>query len=255
MNEIISKLKYGQCNVEYCPKNNLEKKDKIIINNILNKIKIKQSYDWYKNELKLIQSFQLLLNEYPNYDYKSIVGSKTHLQLSKIEDSKYDTFNYYLKYLNKKYKINIDFKNIKNIYYSLRNIILTLKDQLNMPRPYQLLIYYPEIKLNVEFSTTAITASAPSGHCFYGLINGYLIYLSERKFFDNNYNELITLINISLDFGYHRNMGAIHFIYDNYVSYITFLDVINVYKLNDNNEYLSLIKEPLDKLFKIYNVK
>lgn len=255
MNKIISKLKYGQCKVKYCPKNDLNKKDIIVINNILNKIKIKPSYEWYKNELKLIQSFQLLINEYPNYDYKSIIGSKTHFQLLKIEDKNYNTYKYYATYLYKKYKINIDLENIRKIYHPFKNIILKLKDQLNMPRPYQLLLYYPDIKLNVEYSPTAITAAAPAGHCFAGLMIGYFIYLSEKKFFDNNINELITLIHISLDIGYHRNMGGIHFIYDNYVSYLTFLEVINIYKFNDNNKYLSLIKKPLDKLFKDYYVK
>ena len=50
MNDIISKLKYGQCHVKYCPKNDLEKKDINVINNVLKKLKIKPSYEWYKNE-------------------------------------------------------------------------------------------------------------------------------------------------------------------------------------------------------------
>ena len=252
MNEIISKLKYGQCNVKYCPKNDLDEKNIMVINNVLKKIKIRTSYEWYKNELNLIKSFQLQINEYPNYDYKSIVGSKTHLKLLKTEDANYSTFNYYKKYLFKKFRVNIDLERVLKIYFPLKKIILKLKDILNMPRPYQLLVYYPDIKINVEYSPTAITAAAPSGHCFAGLIIGYLIYLSEKKFFDNNINELITLIHISLDLGYHRTMGGIHFIYDNYVSYLTFLEVIKIYKFNDNNEYLSLIKKPLDKLFKDY---
>jgi membrane-associated phospholipid phosphatase len=145
--------------------------------------------------------------------------------------------------------------NIPKIYKKadhFNTLILTLKDYLNMPRPYQLLPYYPQISIKVEYSPGAISASAPSGHAFFGFLFGFLIYNSEQYFFDNNYYEMDRLINIALDVGYHRNMGGIHFLYDNYISYKTFKEFISVYEYDIECKYVTMISKIFDKMFIIY---
>jgi hypothetical protein len=257
MDEIIKDLKYGRCNENFCPKK-LNDKDKIIYKNILNVVRNTRSinrnnlYNWYKNELELVVSFQKLIKHYPSYNYHPIFGLKNHSQLSLIEDSGFDTFRIYIKYINGKYRMMINLDHLIKIEKTHKNLILHLKEHLNMPRPYQLLLYYPDIKLKVESSISASTGSAPSGHCFSGLMIGYLIYISQKDFFDNNLYELNRLVCISLDLGYHRNMNGIHFVYDNFVSYITFKEVIHVYKYDNNNYFLDDLKKVLDKLFEAY---
>jgi hypothetical protein len=122
-----------------------------------------------------------------------------------------------------------------------------------MPRPFQVAPYF-DIKFKVENSNTSATSAAPSGHCFAGLIIGYLIYLSQKKFFDDisNINELNRLIIISLDIGFHRNMAGIHFLYDNYISYIVFKQVLIVYKYETKNKFIKILSNKLDKIFQIY---
>ena len=57
------------------------------------------------------------------------------------------------------------------------------------------------------------------------------------------------LINIALDVGYHRNMGGIHFLYDNYISYKTFKEFISVYEYDIECKYVTMISKILDKIF------
>lgn len=259
MESIIKNLRYGQCNEKFRPKKSLNENDKIIYKNIMeieNTYKNLKTYDFYEQELIILKSFQKLIDNFPQYNYKPIYGIKNHKELLVIEDHNFDfiTFQYYTKYINKKYTLDTNIKKILNTADHFNNIILTLKDHINMPRPYQLLPNYPHIKLKVEYSPGAISASTPSGHCFFGLFIGYLIYLSQKKFFDNNEYELNRLINISLDIGFHRNMGGIHFLYDNYISYKCFEQVISVYKYETNNKYTNMIGKILDKVFKIYKL-
>jgi len=254
MDEIIRNLKYGKCNERFCPKK-LNSKDERIYNNVLNMLKninTKTSYSWYKRELELLYSFQKLIKNYPDYNHTPIFGLKNHLKLLLVEDYDFDTFKYYIKYITGKYRLMINITDIIKSSKNFTDLILKLKDHLNMPRPYQLLLYYPDIKLKVEYSAGAISGSAPSGHCFFGLMIGNLIYISQKDFFDNNPYELNRLVCISLDIGYHRNMGGIHFLYDNFVSYLTFKEIIDIYKYDNNNYYLDDIKKVSDKLFEAY---
>ena len=256
MESIIKNLRYGQCNEKFCPKKSLNDNDKIIYKNIIKLTNLKnvKTINFYEQELLILISFQKLINDFPQYNFKPIYGMKNHKELLVLEDHNFDflTFQYYTKYINKKYTLDINIKKILDTSYHFNNILLTLKNDLNMPRPYQVLPNYPHIKLKVEFSPGAISAAAPSGHCFFGLFMGYLIYLSQKNFFDKNEYELNRLINISLDFGFHRNMGGIHFLYDNYISYKCFEQVISVYEYETKNKYISMIGKILDKIFKIY---
>jgi len=254
MDEIIRNLKYGQCNTRFCPKK-LNNKDETIYKNVLNilkKINTKTSYSWYKRELELLYSFQKLIKNNPDYNHVPIFGLMNHSKLLLVEDYDFDTFKYYTKYITGKYRLMINLTNIIKSAQIFTNLILKLKDHLNMPRPYQLLPYYLDIKLKVEYSAGAISGSAPSGHCFFGIMIGYLIYISQKDFFDNNPYELNRLVCISLDIGYHRNMGGIHFVYDNFVSYITFKEIIDIYKYDNNNYFLDDVKKVLDRLFEAY---
>jgi len=257
MESIIKNLRYGQCNEKFRPKKSLNENDKIIYKNIMkieNNNNSLKTYNFYEQELIIIKSFQELINNFPQYNFKPIYGMKNHKQLLVLEDHNFDyiTFQYYTKYINKKYTLDINIKKILNKAEYFNNIILTLKDHINMPRPYQLLPNYPHIKLKVEYSPGAISASAPSGHCFFGILIGYLIYLSNKKMFDKNENELNRLISISLDIGFHRNMGGIHFLYDNYIAYKCFEQVISVYGYETKNKYTNMLGKILNKIFKIY---
>jgi hypothetical protein len=254
MDSIIKNLRYGQCNERFCPKKSLNDKDKIIFKKIIKLAKINNNYDWYERELNILKKFSLLINDYPKYNYKPILGDVNHFKLLKIEANGFEhiSFRYYIKYVNKKFNLNLSIPKIYKKAHHFTDLILTLKDYLNMPRPYQLLPYYPHINLKVEFCADAISAAAPSGHCFFGILLGFLIYNSDQYFFDNNYYELDRLIHIVLDFGFHRNMGGIHFLYDNYISYNTFKEFINVYDYDNKCKYVTTLSNILDKMFIIY---
>jgi len=252
MNDIIKNLRYGQCNLVNCPNKELSRKDKKIFYSVIKLVNIKQTYDFYEQELYIVKKFQKLFHDLPKYNSEQIFGIKTHYDLSKLEDYNYKSLIKYARYLNKKYNLSIDINYIYKIIASFLDLTLKLKDYINMPRPYQLLPYYPHIKVKVEYSVTSYSGSTPSGHCFAALFIGYLIYLAEFNFFDNNPDEMSRLINISLDIGYHRNMAGIHFLYDNYISYLLFKEIIKVYKYDNKNKYLKSLENKLNKVFKIY---
>jgi hypothetical protein len=73
MESIIKNLRYGQCNEKFCPKKSLNENDKIIYKNIMeikNIYKNLKTYDFYEQELIILKSFQKLINNFPQYNYK-----------------------------------------------------------------------------------------------------------------------------------------------------------------------------------------
>jgi len=241
---------FGKCNIPYCPKklNNREQKifDLVISKTIKNK-----TDDWYVKHLNYLLFIQKSLLNYPNYNFFEIFGCKNHLELFKLEDKKIASIEIYLNFLINKYKDfnKIDYEDIKKIYQKIKNILLYIKDNINDPRPYQVLYYFKNIKLNVYSSFSAQTGSSPSGHCFSGLFEGYLIYISNQNFFDNNIYEFNRLLGIMIDIGLHRCMPGIHFMYDNYLSYILFIEILKEYNYNMNNKYIIELKKRLKKIF------
>jgi hypothetical protein len=49
-------------------------------------------------------------------------------------------------------------------------------------------------------------------------------------------------------------MGGIHFLYDNFISYKCFEQVISVYEYETKNKFTSMIGKILNKIFKIYKI-
>jgi len=143
----------------------------------------------------------------------------------------------------------IDYKNITKIYLKFKNILLFIKDHINDPRPYQVLYNFKNIKLDVYNSCSSKTGSSPSGHCFSGFLEGYLIYISNEIFFNNNLYEFNRLLEIMIDIGLHRCMTGIHFMYDNYLSYITFIEILKEYNYNIDNKYITELKKRLKNIF------
>jgi hypothetical protein len=244
------KIYFGKCNIPYCPQKLNDKDTKILNAVILKTIKDKTD-DWYIKHLDYLVSIQKTLLNYPNYNYFEIFGLKNHFELFKLEDDKIKSIEIYINFLLKRYKdINkIDQESITKIYHKFKNIILFIKDYINDPRPYQILYYFKDIKLNVYHSVSSQTGSSPSGHSFSGFLEGYLIYISNEKFFDNNPYEFNRLLDIIIDIGLHRCMAGIHFMYDNYLSYIVFIEILKEYNYNLNNKYITELKKRLKNIF------
>ena len=244
------KIYFGKCNIPYCPQK-LNDKDQKICDVVISKTIKDKTNDWYKKHLNYLVFIQKTLLNYPNYNYFEIFGSKNHLDLFRLEDDGIKSIQIYYNFLLNKYKdINkIDYESIKKIYFGFKNIILSLKDQINDPRPYQILYYFNDIKLDVYNSSSAQTGSSPSGHCFSGLLEGYLIFISNEEFFNNNIYEFNRLLEIMIDIGLHRCMTGIHFMYDNYLSYILFIEILKEYNYNINNKYIIEIKKKLKNIF------
>jgi len=244
------KIFFGKCNIPYCPKK-LNDREKKIADLVISKTIKNKTDDWYLNQLNYLLFIQKSLLKYPNYNFLDIFGCKTHLELFRLEDKKIESIEIYLNFLINKYQDfnKIDYECIKKIYYKFKNILLFIKDNINDPRPYQVLYYLKYIKLDVYTSSSAQTGSSPSGHCFSGLFEGYLIYISNQKFFDNNINEFNRLLEIIIDIGLHRCMAGIHFMYDNYLSYILFIEILKEYNYNINNNYIIELKKRLKTIF------
>ena len=244
------KIYFGKCNIPYCPQK-INDKDQKIVDIVISKTIKDKTNDWYKKHLNYLVSIQKSLLNYPNYNFFEVFGLKNHLELFRIEDDKIKSIEIYVNFLLNKYKdINkIDSESIKKIYLSFKNIILFIKDHINDPRPYQVLYYFNDIKLDVYHSISSQTGSSPSGHCFSGFLEGYLIYISNEKFFDNNLYEFNRLLEIMIDIGLHRCMTGIHFMYDNYLSYIVFIEILKEYNYNLNNKYITELKKRLKKIF------
>jgi len=244
------KIYFGKCNIPYCPQK-LNEKEQKIFDIVMSKTIKDKTDDWYKKHLNYLLSIQKSLLNYPNYNYFEIFGSKNHLELFRLEDEKIESIQIYINFLLNKYKDihKIDYESIINIYLSYKNIILFIKDHINDPRPYQVLYYFKDIKLDVYNSSSAQTGSSPSGHCFSGLLEGYLIYISNEKFFDNNLYEFNRLLEIMIDIGLHRCMTGIHFMYDNYLAYIVFIEILKEYNYNLNNKYITELKKRLKNIF------
>ena len=244
------KIYFGKCNIPYCPQK-VNDKDQKIVDIVISKTINDKTDDWYKKHLIYLASIQKSLLNFPNYNCFEIFGVKNHLEMFRLEDEKIASIEIYISFLMKRYKdINkIDPEDIKNIYYKFKNIILYTKDQINDPRPYQVLYYFKDINLDVFTSSSAQTGSSPSGHCFSGLLEGYLIYISNEKFFDNNLYEFNRLLEIMIDIGLHRCMTGIHFMYDNYLSYIVFMEILKEYNYNIDNKYITELKKRLKNLF------
>ena len=244
------KIYFGKCNIPYCPQK-LNDKEQKVFDRVMSKTIKDKTDDWYIRHLNYLISFQKSLLNYPNYDYFEIFGSKNHLEMFKLEDDGIKSIKIYLDFLLNKYQdINkVDYKNVHMIYNKFRNIILFLKDQINDPRPYQVLYYFKDIKLDGYKSCSSQTGSAPSGHCFSGLFEGYLIFISNETFFNNNVYEFNRLLDIMIDVGLHRCMTGIHFMYDNYLSYILFIEILKEYNYNIDNKYITELKKRLKNLF------
>jgi hypothetical protein len=244
------KIYFGKCNIPYCPKKLDDREQKIVDIVMLKTIKDKTD-DWYIKNLNYVLSIQKSLLNHPNYNSFEIFGLKNHLEIFRLEDDGIKSIKIYIKYLLNKYKDirKIDYESINKIYDKFRNIILFLKDDINDPRPYQVLYYFKDIKLDVYSSHSAQTGSSQSGHCFSGLLEGYLIYISNEKFFNNNLYEFDRLLEIIIDIGLHRCMTGIHFMYDNYLSYITFIEILKEYNYNINNKYIIELKKRLKNIF------
>ena len=243
-------INFGKCNIPYCPKklNNREQKifDLVISKTIKNK-----TDDWYIKHLNYLLIIQKSLINYPTYNFFEIFGCKNHYEMFKLEDKKTASIEIYLNFLINKYQDfnKIDYESIKEIFKKFKNILLFLKDYINNPRPYQILYHLKFIKLNVYKSCSSQSGSSPSGHCFTGLFEGYVIYISNQKFFDNNIYEFNRLLEIMIDIGLHRCMAGIHFMYDNYLSYILFIEILKEYNYNMNNKYIIELKKRLKKIF------
>ena len=92
MESIIKNLRYGQCNEKFCPKKSLSENDQIIYKNIMkiaNKKNVK-TVEFYEQELLILKSFQKLINNFPQYNYKPIYGNKNHKKLLVLEDHNFD---------------------------------------------------------------------------------------------------------------------------------------------------------------------
>lgn len=247
----MNKIYFGKCNIPYCPKkiNNREQK---IIDIVISKTIKNKTNDWYLKHLNHLLIIQKSLLDYPKkYNFSEVFGLKNHLELFRLEDKPIKSIEIYVNYLLNTYKnIHlIDYESINKIYHKYRNIILFLKDYINDPRPYQILYYFKDIKLDVYSSHSAQTASSPGGHCFSGLLDGYLIYISNERFFNYNLYEFNRLLEIMIDIGLHRCMTGIHFMYDNYISYITFIEILKEYNYNIDNKYITELKKRLKKMF------
>jgi hypothetical protein len=244
------KIYFGKCNIPYCPKK-LDDREQKIADLVISKTIKNKSKDWYIKHFNYLLSIQKSLLNYPNYNFFEIFGCKNHLELFKSEDKNIESFKIYINFLLNKYNdFNyIDYESINKIYLKFRKIILFMKDKINDPRPYQVLYYFKHIKLNVYRSSSAQTGSSPSGHCFSGLLKGYLIYISNKNFFDNNIYELNRLLEIVIDIGLHRCMTGIHFIYDNYLSYLVLIEILIEYNYDMNNNFIVELKKRLKNIF------
>jgi hypothetical protein len=242
-------LKFGKCLIPYCPEK-LNDREQKIVNLVLSKTINDKTNEWYEKQLYYLLNIQKMLLNFPNYNSFEIFGLKNHKDLFKLEDDKITSLDIYLKFLNNKYndfnKINYD--DINNLNKHFRNIILFLKEYINDPRPYQVLYNFNNIDLKVYSSCSSQTASVPGGHCFQGLFKGYLIYISNEIFFNNNPNELNRLLEITIDIGLHRNMAGLHFIYDNYISYILFMEILKEYNYNIDNKFIVELKKKLKNI-------
>lgn len=244
------KIYFGKCNIPYCPQKLNDREQKIFDIVISKTIKDKTD-DWYIKQFNYLLLIKKSLLNYPIYNYFEIFGSKNHLELFRLEDDKVKSIQIYLNFLLKKYKdINkIDYESIYKIFCIFKNILLFIKDHINDPRPYQVLYYFKDVKLDVYQSNSSQTGSSPSGHCFSGFLEGYLIYISNQEFFNNNIYEFNRLLEIMIDIGLHRCMTGIHFMYDNYLSYILFIEILKEYNYNIDNKYITELKKRLKNLF------
>lgn len=244
------KINFGKCLIPYCPKK-LNDREQKIFDNVMAKTINNKSDEWYEKQLNYLLNFQKLLPHFPNYNSFEIYGVKNHLDLFRMDDEKIQSISIYLNFLTKKYNDfnKIDYNDIKNIYDNLRNILLFLKDYINDPRPYQVLYNFKNINLDIYNSCSSQTGSSPGGHCFSGLLEGYLIFISNETFFNNNSLEFNRLLEIIIDVGLHRNMTGLHFMYDNYISYVLFIEILKEYKYNLNNLFISELKKKLKNIF------
>jgi hypothetical protein len=247
---LYMKIYFGKCNIPYCPEK-LNDKDTKILNAVILKTIKNKTDDWYIKHLNYLSSIQKTLLNYPNYNYYEIFGLKNHLELFRLEDENIKSIEIYLNFLLNKYTdmIKIDYKNITKVYRQFKNLLLFIKDHINDPRPYQVLYYFKDINLDVYQSNSSQTGSAPSGHCFSGFLEGYLIYISNEKFFNNNLYEFNRLLDIMIDIGLHRCMTGIHFMYDNYLSFILFIEILKEYNYNIDNKYITELKKRLKNIF------
>ena len=243
------KIYFGKCNIPYCPKK-LNDREQKIVDLVLSKTIKNKTDEWYIKHLNYLVCIQKSLLNYPNSNFFEIFGHKNHLELFKLEDEGIKSIQIYLNFLLNKYTDmnKIDYKSITKLYHKFKNILLFTKDHINDPRPYQVLYNFKNIKLDVYNSCSSKTGSSPSGHCFSGFLEGYLIYISNEKFFNNNLYEFNRLLEIMICVGLHRCMTGIHFMYDNYLSYILFIEILKEYNYNINNKYITELKKRLKNI-------
>lgn len=181
----------------------------------------------------------------PPNDIKLISNSypKTNYQFFKFED--FDTFNWlvYHRYLSSKTDVSISYDTIKNQITKYNKLILDLKRNINLLRPFQS-AYIEKINIDTYISYAGQTPSYPSGHCVQGFLFGALIYYHHKEYFDKNYEDFKLLVRVSYDTGYRRILAGVHYYIDMLGSYLVFRNIIKHMDIYDEiriyRKYLKL---------------
>jgi hypothetical protein len=181
----------------------------------------------------------------PPNDIKLLSTSypKTNYEFFKFED--FDTFNWlvYHRYLSSKIDIAISYETIKNEITKYNKLILELKKNINLLRPFQS-AFIEKIDIDTYISYAGQTPSIPSGHCVQGFLFGAFIYYYHKEYFDNNYDDLNLLVRVSYDTGYRRILAGVHYYIDMIGSYLVFNNIIKhngiYYQTTRYRKYLKL---------------
>lgn len=205
-----------------------------------------------RNQLKIIKSIQHKLHDpitydnledfydaslcpLPPNDIKLLSNSypKTNYQFFKFED--FDTFNWlvYHRYLSSKTDISISYESIKIQMTKYNKLILDLKRNINLLRPFQS-AFIEKIDINTHISYAGQTPSMPSGHSVQGFLFGALIYYYHKDYFNQNYDDLELLIRVSYDTGYRRILAGVHYYIDMIGSYLVFNNIIKHMEIYDD---------------------
>lgn len=163
----------------------------------------------------------------PPNDIKKLSNSypKTNYEFFKFED--FDTFNWlvYHRYLSSKINISISYETIINKITKYNKLILELKKNINLLRPFQS-AFIEKINIDTYISYAGQTPSIPSGHSVQGFLFGAFIYYYHKEYFDNNYDDLDLLVRVSYDTGYRRILAGVHYYIDMLGSYLVFNNII-----------------------------
>lgn len=259
--------KYGMLNVDYNDdlNNDIESYEPLYdksLSDILQLIPTDIITKIIRNQLEIIQSIQHKLYDQiiyekledfydeslcplPPSDIKLLSSSypKTNYEFFKFED--FDTFNWlvYYRYLSSKIDISISYETIINEITKYNKLILDLKRNINLLRPFQS-AFIEKIDIDTYISYAGQTPSIPSGHSIQGFLYGAFIYYYHKEYFDNNYDELDLLIRVSYDTGYRRILAGVHYYIDMIASYLVFNNIIKhigiYYQIIRYRKYLKL---------------